>query len=193
MRGRRASYILCAKLWKSYRGWLFQIHTIWSGKKILEQEFVNVNLILADDKTVWRELNQKFDRITATEVVQYFTSEQLEDFIINASGHLNKSGKIVLFDIIDPKLYYLWKIGWFSQDFISWNIFVRAYAGCTRRIFAFLKNQPGDITGHSHSPHLIKKLLFETVFRWSMWVLCIMSTGTMPYYQKRPEVLWVFD
>ncbi|WP_332881640.1 hypothetical protein [Methanosarcina horonobensis] len=98
-----------------------------------------MDLILADDKTIWDELNLKFDRITATEVVQYFTPEQLEDFIHNASEYLNKDGKIVLFDIIDPKLYYLWKIGWFSHNFMSWNIFVRAYVGCVRRILAFFE------------------------------------------------------
>jgi cyclopropane fatty-acyl-phospholipid synthase-like methyltransferase len=114
-------------------------------RKILERKYGDVDLILADDRTVWNELNQKFDRITATEVVQYFTPEQLEDFIINASEYLNKDGKIVFFDIIDPKLYCLWKIGWFSQNFISWNIFVRAYCGFVRRISAFLKNQPRDI------------------------------------------------
>lgn len=134
-------------------------------KKILEQKRRNVDLILADDRTIWNELNQKFDRITATEVIQYFTPEQLEDFIINASGYLNKGGKIAFFDIIDPRLYYLWKIGWFSQNFISWNIFVRVYAGCVRRILAFLKNQPSDIIGYSHSPYLIKKIAIRNGFR----------------------------
>lgn len=134
-------------------------------KKVLEQKFGNVELILADDITIWNELNLKFDRITATEVVQYFTPEQLDNFIRNASGHLNEGGKIVFFDIIDPKLYYLWKIGWFSQNFISWKIFVRAYAGCLRRILSFLKNQPGDIIGYSHSPYLIKKIALRNGFQ----------------------------
>lgn len=134
-------------------------------KKVMEQKFGNVELILADDITIWNELNLKFDRITATEVVQYFTPEQLDNFISNASGHLNEGGKIVFFDIIDPKLYYLWKIGWFSQNFISWKIFVRAYAGCLRRILSFLKNQPGDIIGYSHSPYLIKKIALRNGFQ----------------------------
>ncbi|AKB77569.1 hypothetical protein MSHOH_1086 [Methanosarcina horonobensis HB-1 = JCM 15518] len=146
-------------------------------KKILEQKYGNVDLILADDKTIWDELNLKFDRITATEVVQYFTPEQLEDFIHNASEYLNKDGKIVLFDIIDPKLYYLWKIGWFSHNFMSWNIFVRAYVGCVRRILAFLRNQPGDIIGNSHSPHLVGKIAHRNGFQME----CVKSM----YYEYR--------
>lgn len=146
-------------------------------KKVLQHKYGNVDLILADDRTIWDELNLKFDRITATEVVQYFTPEQLENFIINASGHLNKGGKIVFFDIIDPKLYCLWKIGWFSQNFISLNIFVRVYTGCVRRILAFLKNQPGDIIGYSHSPHLIKKIAHRNGFQME----CVNSM----YYEYR--------
>lgn len=134
-------------------------------KKVLEQKYGNVDLILADDRTIWDKLNLKFDRITATEVVQYFTPEQLEDFIRNSSGYLNKGGKIVLFDIIDPKLYCLWKIGWFSQNIISWKIFVRAYVGCVRRILALLKKQPSDIIGYSHSPYLIKKIAHRNGFQ----------------------------
>lgn len=151
------------------------------AEKKIQQARGSVDLIFADDRTIWSELNQKFDRITATEVVQYFTPEQLEDFIINASGYLNKGGKIVLFDIIDPKLYSLWKIGWFSQNFISWSIPVRAYCGCIRRISAFLKNQPGDIIGYSHSPHLIKKIALRNDFQ--------MEYVSSMYYEYRYHVI----
>lgn len=150
-------------------------------KKILEQKCGSVDLILADDETIWNELNLKFDRITATAVVQYFTPEQLENFIRNASGYLNKGGEIVFFDIIDPKLYYLWKIGWFSQDIISWNIFVRAYTGCVRRILAFLKNQPVDIIGNKHSPQMIKKISLRNGFQ--------MEYVNSMYYEYRYHVI----
>lgn len=133
-------------------------------KKVMQHEYRNVDLIFADDRTVWDELNVKFDRITATAVVQYLTPEQLEGFIRNASEHLSKEGKIIFFDIIDPKFYYLWKIGWFSQNFMSWSIFTGACLDCLKRMSAFLKNKPYDIIGNSYSPHLIEKIARRSDF-----------------------------
>jgi cyclopropane fatty-acyl-phospholipid synthase-like methyltransferase len=142
-------------------------------KRVRQHKYGNVDLVLADDRTVWGGLNQKYDRITATAVVQYFTPEQLENFIQNASIYLSESGKIVFFDIIDPKLYSLWKIGWFSPNFISWNIFIRACMDCVKRISAFLKNQPCDIIGNSYSPHIIEEIArrngFQTEYVKSMY------------------------
>ncbi|HET8686402.1 MAG TPA: methyltransferase domain-containing protein [Methanosarcina sp.] len=127
-------------------------------KKIWEQNYENVDLILADDKTIWNRLNSPFDRITAASVVQYLTPEQIDAFIHNASDFLNEGGKIVLFDIIDPRLYSLWKIGWFSQNFKFWKTLPKAGFGCFRLLAAILKNRPGDIIGDTHSPYLIEKI-----------------------------------
>lgn len=146
-------------------------------RKILHNKYRNVDLILADDKTVWNKLNLKFDQITATGVVQYLTPEQVDSFIRNASAYLNEGGKIAFFDIIDPTLYSLWKIGWFSQSFRPWNIFVRASTGSVRRISAFLKNQPNDIIGHPHSPYLIKKIANRNGFQ--------MEYAKSMYYEYR--------
>jgi cyclopropane-fatty-acyl-phospholipid synthase len=150
-------------------------------KKLLQHKYENADLILADDKTVWDKLSLQFDRITATEVVQYFTPEQLEDFIRNASRYLNVDGKIVFFDIIDPRLYYLWKVGWFSQNFISWNILARAYSGFVRRTLAFLRNQPGDIVGNSYNPSLIEKIANGNGFQ--------MEYVKSMYYEYRYHVI----
>ncbi len=127
-------------------------------KKIWEQNYKNVDLILADDKTIWNRLNSPFDRITAASVVQYLTPEQIDAFIHNASDFLNEGGKIVLFDIIDPRLYSLWKIGWFSQNFKFWKTLPKAGFGCFRQLAAILKNRPRDIIGDTHSPYLIEKI-----------------------------------
>lgn len=127
-------------------------------KKIWEQNYKNVDLILADEETVWDRLNVSFDRITATAVVQYLTPEQIDAFIHNASDYLNEGGKIVFFDIIDPRIYSLWKIGWFSQNFKFWQALPKAGIGCFRQLSAVLKNQPGDIIGDAHSPYLIEKI-----------------------------------
>jgi cyclopropane fatty-acyl-phospholipid synthase-like methyltransferase len=133
------------------------------GKKIWQQKYKNVDLILADDNTVWDKLSLSFDRITATAVVQYLTPEQIDAFIRNASGYLNEEGKIVFFDIIGPKLYSLWKLGWFSQDFIPPNLFLRACVGCVKRISALLKNRAGD--GYSYNPHRIEKIARKNGFQ----------------------------
>lgn len=142
-------------------------------KKILHHKYKNVDLILADDKTVWEKLNLKFDQITTTGVVQYLTPEQLEEFILNASMYLNEGGKITFFDIIDPRLYSLWKIGWFSQKSMFRNMFTSAFNSCVKRVLAFLKGQPGDIVGNSHSPQIIEEMArkngFQVEFARSMY------------------------
>lgn len=127
-------------------------------KKIWEQNYKNVDLILADDKTIWNRLNSSFDRITAAAIVQYLTPEQIDAFILNASDYLNEGGKIVFFDIIDPRIYSLWKTGWFSQNFKFWKTLPKAGFGCFRQLSAILLSRPGDIIGDTHSPYLIEKI-----------------------------------
>lgn len=127
-------------------------------KKISQQNYKNVELILADDKTIWNELKLSFDRITATQVIQYFTPQQLDTFIWNSSNFLNNGGKIVLFDIIDPRLYLLWKYGWFSKNFKLWKTLPKLCIECCRRVRALLESSPGDITGYAHSPYLIEEI-----------------------------------
>ncbi|BAW30522.1 Methyltransferase domain-containing protein [Methanosarcina thermophila] len=121
-------------------------------KKIWEKNYKNVDLFLADDKTVWDKLNSSFDRITASQVVQYLTPEQIDAFVNNACSHLNEGGKIIFFDIIDPRLYPLWKMGWFSQNFKLWKTLPKAGIGSIKQLSAILRNRPRDIIGNSHSP-----------------------------------------
>ncbi|KKG07857.1 class I SAM-dependent methyltransferase [Methanosarcina sp. 2.H.A.1B.4] len=127
-------------------------------KKIWQQKYKNVDLILADDNTVWDKLSLSFDRITATAVIQYLTPEQIDAFIRNASEYLNEEGKIVFFDIIDPRLYSLWKLGWFSENFRLWKSLSKVGMGCLRQVSGILKNRPGDIIGDTHNPYLIEKI-----------------------------------
>jgi cyclopropane fatty-acyl-phospholipid synthase-like methyltransferase len=127
-------------------------------KKIWEQNYKNVDLILADDKTMWKRLNSSFDRITATAVVQYLMPEQIDAFIRNASGYLNDGGKIAFFDIIDPRLYSLWRMGWFSQSFKLRNTLPKVGLACLTQLSAILRNRPRDIIGGAHSPYLIGKI-----------------------------------
>ncbi|AKB77150.1 hypothetical protein MSHOH_0667 [Methanosarcina horonobensis HB-1 = JCM 15518] len=129
-----------------------------AGKRIIEKKHENITLILADDKTVWEKLDSSFDRITAAGVIQYLTDEEVDNFIANASKHLNKGGKIILFDLLNPRLYPLWKIGLFSRDFGCWNLFRKIGFEVFTIISAILKNRPKDILGYTHKPCTIENI-----------------------------------
>ncbi len=144
-----------------------------ASKKISERKCGNISLILADDKTVWDNLESSFDRITAAGVIQYLTLQEIDSFIFNASNYLNKGGKIVLFDILDPRLYPLWKIGLFSQDADFGKILRKIGFEFRIIISATLNNRPRDILGFAHNPDSIRKITnkygFETTFVQSMY------------------------
>jgi len=127
-------------------------------KKITEKRYENVCLIKADDKTLWNELNAPFDRITATEVLQYLTFEQIDNFIAQASRYLNKNGKMVFFDLIEPRSYVLWKIGFFSKKISYWKLFPTIFVGLFDYVSVSLNRSPVDIIGYSHSPYKIEEI-----------------------------------
>lgn len=129
-----------------------------ANRKVTENSYENVCLIKADDRTLWNELDAPFDRITATEVLQYLTFEQIDNFIANASGYLNTNGKIAFFDIIEPKSYVLWKIGFFSKKVHYWRLFPMVFLGLFDYISVSLNRSPKDIIGYSHSPFKIEKI-----------------------------------
>ena len=129
-----------------------------ASKKISERKCGNMSLILVDDKTVWDNLESSFDRITAAGVIQYLTLQEIDSFIFNASNYLNKGGKIVLFDILDLRLYPLWKIGLFSQDADLWKILRKIGFEFRVIMSAALNNRPRDILGFVHNPDSIRKI-----------------------------------
>lgn len=148
-----------------------------ASKRIRERNCENTTLILADDKTVWDKLDSSFDRITAAGVFQYLTYQEIDEFIFNASNYLNNGGKIVLFDMLDPRLYPLWKIGLFSQDKTCWKFICEVVYGVKNTISASLKNHPRDILGYSHNPKTIKKIANKNGFE----IICVQSM----YYEYR--------
>ncbi len=127
-------------------------------RKVAENKYDNVCLIKADDKTVWNEVSSLFDRITTTEVLQYLTFEQIDSFIETASKYLNNDGKIVFFDIIEPRSYILWKIGFFSKRIHYWKVLPTIFVESFDYISASLNNSPKDIIGYSHNPYKIEKI-----------------------------------
>jgi len=148
-----------------------------ASKKIRERKYENISLILADDKTVWEKLDSSFDRITAAGVFQYLTYKEIDDFVFNASNYLNERGKVVLFDILDSRLYPLWKMGLFSQDPNPLNILRKVGFEFKTMASASLKNRPRDILGYAHNPHRIEKIVTKQGFEMT----CIQSM----YYEYK--------
>ncbi len=152
-----------------------------ASKRIRERKCENTNLILADDKTVWDKLDSSFDRITAAGVFQYLTYQEIDDFLFNASKHLNEGGKIVLFDMLDPRIYPLWKIGLFSQDKSCRKILGKAVCVVRNSILVSLKKRPKNIFGYSHYPNKIKEVANKNGFE----MICVQSM----YYEYKYHVI----
>ncbi|MEO6773412.1 MAG: methyltransferase domain-containing protein [Kofleriaceae bacterium] len=73
-----------------------------------------VELVEADDATIWDRVTGTFDRITAGQVVQYLEPAQLERFLQRARDRLATGGRVLLFDVIDPRIYTLSELGLFE-------------------------------------------------------------------------------
>jgi cyclopropane-fatty-acyl-phospholipid synthase len=135
-----------------------------ADKRLRERKCDNINLLLADHKTVWGNLNSTFDRITAAGVIQYLTFQEIDDFIGNASRHLNTDGKIVFFDILDPRLYPLWKLGVFTPNAGILKALYRVGCDFRTSISATLRNRPRNIYGFTHNPYKIQKIAHKHGF-----------------------------
>ena len=119
----------------------------------------NVMLIHADEKTVWDRIEIPLDRITCSGVVQYMNHDQLTHFIGNAASNLTARGKLVLFDIIDPYVYDLFRFGFFRSEnnrykdikYILWFL---------RRLFfeKKKKERPCGSLGYGYSLPIIESL-----------------------------------
>lgn len=136
-----------------------------AGKRIRKRRHENIDLILADDKTIWGKLDSSFDRITAAGVIQYLTYEEVDSFIYNSSKYLSKGGKIVLFDLLDPRLYPLWKIGLFSRDTGCWKILRKISFETFAILVAILRNRPKDILGYAHKPFMMESIANKHGFK----------------------------
>lgn len=127
-------------------------------KKISKKNYENVRLILADDKTVWDKLDLSFDRISASQVIQFLTYEQIDSFISNASRYLNDGGKIIFFDLVDPRLSVFFKIGLFSRKFSYWKLLPGICIATFKYISTKVYNKPKGIIGYSHNPYKVEEI-----------------------------------
>ena len=148
-----------------------------AGKRIKEKNYKNIDLVLADHETVWEKIYYKFDRITAAGVIQYLTFEEIDTFLENASVHLNKGGKIVFFDLLDPRLYPLWKLGIFAPNAGFLKTVYRAGCNLRTSISATLNNKPRDIHGFSHNPYKLQAIANKNGFK--------MNSAQSMYYEYK--------
>jgi len=135
-----------------------------ASKRLRERKCNNINLILANHETLWENLQFTFDRITAAGVIQYLTFQEIDAFIANASRHLNTNGKIAFFDILDPRLYPLWKLGIFTPKAGILKALYRVGCDFRTSISATLRNRPRNIYGFSHNPYKIQKIAHKHGF-----------------------------
>jgi cyclopropane fatty-acyl-phospholipid synthase-like methyltransferase len=121
-------------------------------------------LFNADDANVWQHIREKFgsgfefERITAGQVVQYMSREQIDHFIANASRHLTDKGKICLFDVVDSRTYELWRAGLYDEERMSAKIIFRYFLGRLRRIKNKLTGKPAFDLGYIYPPALFTTL-----------------------------------
>ena len=136
-----------------------------ASKRIRKKGCDNIDLILANHETLWEKLEFSFDRITAAGVIQYLTLQEIDKFIFDASRYLNRGGKIVLFDLLDSRLYPLWKVGLFSKDVNCLKILRKAGFELQTVVLASIKNRPKDILGFAYNPNKIEKIANKHGFR----------------------------
>ena len=126
-----------------------------------------IELVEADDATVWERVTGTFDRITAGQVVQYLEPVQLERFLDRARGRLASGGRVILFDVIDPRIYALSELGLFERQ--------PALARARRFLevaFARMRRSPHEI-GHRYAGYELARIAERAGFRcetvWSMY------------------------
>ena len=81
-------------------------------KRLMEKKINNVKLIHADLENVWEQVPAHIDVITCCGVVQYFNESMISFFLDHA---LERTGKVVLFDVIDRRYHYLWRTGLYRK------------------------------------------------------------------------------
>jgi cyclopropane fatty-acyl-phospholipid synthase-like methyltransferase len=138
----------------------------------------NIEFYLADDESVWTILGgQKFEMITSAGVLQYLSEQRIELLTARAREHLVSGGRVVHFDIPDPRIYLLVRAGLFGDA--PWRL--RQLASSIFALAKFLglkgldllRGAPRDVIGYQHHPQRLCALASRCGFRaeivWSMY------------------------
>jgi cyclopropane-fatty-acyl-phospholipid synthase len=133
-----------------------------TAERLRQMGVANVTLRQADDLTVWPWLaERRFDVITSAAVMQYFSPPQIGAFLANAHAHVAPGGRVVMFDLVDPRVYWPFKYGWFSAKPMNAAQVVHALARSVKMLALGLAKALGmrpraDLMGAAHHPAVIK-------------------------------------
>jgi cyclopropane fatty-acyl-phospholipid synthase-like methyltransferase len=148
----------------------------------------SVNVAQADEANVWSVVgDSKFDVITSAGVMQYLSVSQMEGFLGSARMHLLPGGRIAMFDLVDPRLYWLFKYGWFNERPLDPMLVVRSLMKTGRvlgrKLLRSLAGRPEDHMGFSHHPVVVQRAAERNGFQCR--IVCSM------YYEYRYHALLI--
>lgn len=144
----------------------------------------NVRLVNGDHVGIWDRLapDTSFDVITAGQVVQYLSPCELKSFLITALGRLRPGGRLVLFDVIDPRIYWLLELGFFPRKpGMMWpavrtspgNVALTSARLLLHRLRRRLRGLPAREIGYLHHPQVFLDALdgagVEVIFTGSLY------------------------
>jgi cyclopropane-fatty-acyl-phospholipid synthase len=154
-------------------------------RRLESHSVTNVTLVEADENSVWTMVPTRFDRITAGQVTQYLKDDQIAAFIAEAATRLTPDGKIILFDVIDPRMYRFWRAGMFRQRTLGLRAVTRLVLWLVKfhlhGAIRVLRGRPADHYGRNHNP-----ALFE---QWAQRSGLTVEVVRSMYYEYRYHVI----
>ena len=159
-----------------------------AGKRLKKFNINNVSLAVSDDYQLWEYIKNhfgeetKFDCITTGQLIQYLSLEQIDNFISNSKKHLSDEGRICLFDVVDSRLYHLWRAGLFKSDGLSTKIMLKIIASKLRTIKNTILQKPKHDLGNIYPPTIFKNLAAKYDFK--------VSFANSMYYEYRYHVIF---
>jgi SAM-dependent methyltransferase len=82
----------------------------------------NVTLLRADHESVWAAIDGKFDVIMAAGVDQYLRDAQVEALVRTGCERLAGGGRIMFFDVIDARRYWLGRLRRVLSEGPGWTL-----------------------------------------------------------------------
>ncbi len=128
-------------------------------KRIDKFNIRNIELVEVDACN-YADKIEKADVIISTQVAQYLTYEQISKHLDESLKILNPKGSIFIFWLIDPKIEWLWGIGYLSEPKVRFHklafmLLLRELITVYRKI----KGLPGTShIGYSHRKERIKEI-----------------------------------
>ena len=144
-------------------------------------------LVAADESTIWNQVaGREFDRITAAGVIQYLSAHQVAAFLTSARCRLAARGRLVLFDVIDPRPLYLYERRMLTPGHPVPSL-ARVVSGSAhlqfRRAARRMKGLPPLELGTAHLPDTLMTLAESSGF-----ATCTIARSM--YYEYRYHVIY---